>query len=356
VKRRWKVLLGVGGAFVALAAVPILYIEIGCRGAAPKGPAYRPLIREAEWRREEARTWLTYPEWHIVYSADSFGRFLEKNPPSGYSYLRDIKGFWSGYCAVNKASAASGGADAGTRVMLYTIGLSFSAELLIKGLYENTVGRLFEWIGGWDSANDRYATKVQQRYGAFMHETPWYEFPFGEALAGLWGTAEPKRHVRHWERRFALSGEYGVKTGYAALIGWASGASLGRDERTLRFVTSASPAAVRNVDARLKPVGRNANGTVVEAPRYAQFSELLTKHTDSNVKLTEISGNDDIFVTALVPAKAKPLAGADQLMAMPLADRPGWNRVGLSTKVPELLPLMRAIRRSGGSVEHVYDY
>ena len=355
-KRRWKVLLGVGAALAALAAAPILYIEFGCGGTTAKGPAYRPLIRDVEWRREEARTWLTYPEWHIVYSADSFGRFLEKNPPSGYSYLRDIKGFWSGYCAVNRASAASGGADAGTRMMLYTIGLSFSAELLVKGLYENTVGRLFEWIGGWDSADDRYSAKVQQRYGTFMHETPWYEFPFGEALAGLWGTTEPKRHVRHWERRFALSGEYGVKTGYAKLIGAASGASLGRDERTLRFVTSASPGTVRNVDARLKPVGRNASGTVVEAPRYAQFSELLTKLSESNVKLSEISGNDDIFMTAWIPAKAKPLQGADQLMVMPLADRPGWNRVGLSTKVPDLLPLMRAIRHSGGSVEHVYDY
>lgn len=355
-KRRWKVLLGVGGAFVALAAAPILYIEFGCRGTVAEGPAYRPLIRETEWRREEARTWLTYPEWHIVYSADSFGRFLEKNPPSGYSYLRDIRGFWSGYCAVNRASAASGGADAGTRVMLYTIGLSFSAELLIKGLYENTIGRVFEWIGGWDSANDRYATKVQQRYGAFMHETPWYEFPFGEALAGLWGTTERKRHIRHWERRFALSGEYGVKTGYAKLIGAASGASLGRDERTLRFVTSASPGTVRNVDARLKPVGRTANGTVVEAPRYAQFTDLLTKLSHSNAKLTEISGNDDIFVTTLVPEKAKPPQGAEQLMAMPLPDRTGWNRVGLSTKVAGLLPLMRAIRSSGGRVEHVYDY
>ena len=355
-KRRWKIALGVTGALVALAAIPILYIEIGCRGEAPPVEARKALIQDKAWQREEARTWLTYPEWHIVYSADSFGRFLEKNPPSGYSYVRDIKGFWSGYCAVNRASAASGGADGGTRVMLYTIGLSFSAELLIKGFYENTIGRLFEWIGGWDSADDRYATKVQQRYGAFMHETPWYEFPFGEALAGLWGTTEPKRPVRHWERRFALSGEYGVKTGYAKLIGAASGASLGRDERTLRFVTSASPPVVRSVDARLKPVGRTANGTIVEAPRYAQFTELLTKLSHGNTKLTEISGNDDVFVTALLPTKAKPTPGANQLMSMPLADRPGWQRVGLSTKVPALLTLLRSIRRSGGQVEHVYDY
>jgi hypothetical protein len=356
VKRRWKVLLGVGGAFTALAAAPILYIEFGCGGSAAEGPAYRPLIRDADWRREEARTWLTYPEWHIVYSADSFGRFLEKNPPSGYSYLRDIKGFWSGYCAVNKASAPSGGADAGTRVMLYTIGLSFSAELLVKGLYENTLGRVSELIGGWDSADDRHATKVQKAYGAFMHVTPWYEFPFTKAFNGLWNTTEPDHKLRHWERRFALSGEYGVKAGYAALLGWASGASLGRDERTLRFVTSASPAMVRNVDVRLRPVGRTASGTVVEAPRYAQFTDLLTKLSHGNAKLTEISGNDDVFLTALVRTKAKQLAGANQLMALPLADRPGWQRVGLSTKVPELLPLLRAIRSSGGSVEHVYDY
>jgi hypothetical protein len=113
---------------------------------------------------------------------------------------------------------------------------------------------------------------------------------------------------------------------------------------------------VRNVDVRLRPVGRTAAGTVVEAPRYAQFTDLLTKLSHSNAKLTEISGNDDVFVTALVRTKAEQLPGANQLMAMPLADRPGWQRVGLSTKVAELLPLLRSIRSSGGSVEHVYDY
>ena len=354
--RRWKVLLGVGGVLATLMAAPVIYIEAGCSGSAATAAARKPLIRDKVWQRQEARTWLTYPEWHIVYSADSYGRFLEKNPPSGYSYLRDVRGFWSSYCAVNEAAAASGGADGGTRVMLYTIGLSFSAELLIKGFYENTIGRLSEWIGGWDSADDRYATNVQKQYGAFMHETPWYEFPFQRAFNGLWKTEEPEHKVRHWERRLALSSEYWVKSGYAALIGWVSGASLGRDERTLRFVAKASPAAVRRVDARFKPVGTVAGGTLVEAPRYAQFTDLLGKLSRSRVQLVEISGNDDIFVTALVPAKAMPQPNSTQIMAMPLADRPGWQRVGVTTKVPALLPLLRSIRKSGGEVEHVYDY
>jgi hypothetical protein len=111
------------------------------------------------------------------------------------------------------------------------------------------------------------------------------------------------------------------------------------------------------VDGRLKPVGKvGAGNTLVEAPRYAQFSDLLTMMSQSPVQLVEISGNDDIFVTALVPIKARPATGATQLMAMPLPDRPGWQRIGLSTKVPTLLPLLRSIRQSGGEIEHVYDY
>ena len=42
-------------------------------------------------------------------------------------------------------------------------------------------------------------------YGAFMHETPWYRFPFSDALAGAWQTTEPEAKARHWERRLACS-------------------------------------------------------------------------------------------------------------------------------------------------------
>jgi len=357
VKRRWKILLGTGGVLLAAALAPIVTIEISCRapieGLDTLG--YKPLVTDPAWQRDESRTWLTYPEWHIVYSAESFGQFLKHAPPSGYHYLSDIRGFWSGYCAANQAAAGRAGADA--RIMLYTIGLSYSAELLLKALYENTLGRVSEWLGGWHSADDRYATQVQQRYGAFMHETPWYEFPFGQAFSGLWRTSEPREHFRHWERRFALSAEYGVKTGYAKLIGAASGASLGRDERMLRFVVRGSPQSIAAVDPRLKPVGSAGKDlTVVEAPRYAQFSDLLGKMSDRGTQLVEISGNDDIFLTLLLPPKASLGAPGGQLFTTELDNPPGWRRVAISTKVPDLLEVMRATRQQGGRVEHVYDY
>ncbi len=353
-KRRYKVLLGVAGALVALAAVPILYVETQCGASGAVPPATNSLLSPAE-RRGEARTWLTYPEWHIVYSAESLGKHLVAGrKPSDYSYMRDVGAFWRSTCAVNRIAAGRpGGGDA--KVMIYTIGLSFTAEMAIKAAWENTIGAFYEWASGHTSADDRHAARVQADYAAFMHQVPWYEFSFGKALSGLWRTEEPEQFGRHWERRIALSMEYGVKAGYAKAIGAASGATLGRDELTLRFVTPAPPEAIAAIDPRLKPVRRTADGmTVVEAPRYAVFSELLAKMAAANVPLTDISGNDEIFLTALVRDGAR-VPGAPAF-SMALGERPGWQRVGVTVRVADLGATMRAIQGSGGTVEHVHDY
>lgn len=356
-KRRWKVLAITGVVLLAGAAAPILTIETRCRSPIEglETGGYEPVLKDPAWRRDEARTWLTYPEWHIVYSAESFARHLQTKPPSQYHYVSDIRGFWSSYCAMNQAAA--GQVPVSARVMLYTIGLSYSAELLVKALYENTLGRLSEWIGGWKSADDRYAAEVQERYGAFMHEVPWYEFPFGKAFSGLWGTNEPNAKFRHWERRFALSLEYGVKAGYAKLIGWASGASLGRDERTLRLIMRASPRTIRALDPRLRVVGEVGPGViVVEAPRYEQFTHLLQRVSTTQAELVEISGNDDIYATLLMPPGDEVPGPGTHLITSRVDDPPGWRRIGLSTKVPELLGVIRLTHRYGGRIEHVYDY
>ena len=148
-----------------------------------------------------------------------------------------------------------------------------------------------------------------------------------------------------------------MKAGYAKLIGAASGATLGRDELTLRFVARGTPASIAAIDSRLKPVRTLPGGlTVVEAPRYAQFSALLDKMAQRRVRLVEIAGNDDIFLTALVPDAVTLVTQGKVLMSTPLGDRAGWKRVGLSLKVPGLLETMRSVASRGGTIEHVYDY
>jgi hypothetical protein len=357
-KKRWKILGGLGGLLLAVILVPIAYVETACRGPSetvrPDEP-YQRLLTSGPGIRKEARTWLTYPEWHIVHSAESYGRFLEARPPSAFPYFRHIGGFWSSYCALNKVTSASAGTGE-AKVMIYTIGISYTIELGLKGLYEKTIGRVFEWTAGSRSAGDLHSARVQQRYGAFMNETPWYEFPFGEAFRGLWKTRGTGQFLRNGERRVALSLEYGAKAGYAGIIGWASNSTLGPDRRTLRMLLPAG-ADPGSADPRIRAVGRTGQGpVVVEVPRYAQLTDILGKLAASGIDPVEIAGNDDIFVTVLVPAEAAPPRGAAVLLSMPLDERPGWRRLGLSTKVVRLGPLLRAVRAGGGEVEHVYDY
>lgn len=355
-KRRWKIILGVTGGLLAALAAPIIYVEAACGpgGDHPFGGDFASTLPAAD-HRPEARSWLTYPEWHIVHAADSYGRHLSAGrAPSTYPFWSDVRGFWRSTCAVNRiTSGREGASDA--KVMIYTIGVSFTAEMAIKWLWEETIGHLFEAIDGHDSQNDRIAARVQRDYGAFMHQVPWYEFPFGKALGDTWRYRTDHDPVRHWERRIAMSMEYGVKAIYAGLIGWASDATLGPDQLTLRFTTPAAPAQLTALDPRLKPFGTAANGqTIVEAPRYAEFNELLGMMAGANIPLSDIAGNDDIFLTVQAPA-GTALPG-DTLFTMPLGDRPGWQRFGLTVKVSALSATLPAIQRAGGEVEHVHDY
>ncbi len=112
--------------------------------------------------------------------------------------------------------------------MLYTIGLSFAAEMGLKGLYELTIGRFTAWFRGPKrTPEDEFALAVAEDYAAFLRQTPWYEYPFGSKLAQFW-IETPMAYgsaVRKLERRIAISLEYGGKAVYAKLIGLGAAAS-----------------------------------------------------------------------------------------------------------------------------------
>lgn len=349
-KRRWRLLIAVGAIATALVLVPIGGIELGCPAAPAANPTTSSSNPTAD-RRPEARTWLTYPEWHIVYSAESLGRYLAKGgSPSAYDYGADVASFWRSYCAINRVAGARVGA-AEAKQMIYVIGISFTLEMAIKAGWEAIVGRLSEALGGWHSPEDRYAASVQERYGAFMHDVPWYGFDFAGALAGLWRTRGALSIVRRPERRVALSTEYGVKAVYAKGIGAIAG--MQPDATTLTMIVRASPQAVAAIDPRLHPLATGNGRTLVRAPRYAQFTDLLGKLADRSIAVESIAGNRTIFMTVLAPTRSPPAAA---LLAMPLADRPGWSRYGVTLPVGGVTDRITTARATGAEIEHVYDY
>ena len=345
--------------------VPLAYIEGTCRPASiaseSSAPAAAlPAIDEPGYRRKQDNTFFTFPEWYIVYSFEDFGRFLETSSESHFNYLGHILGFWRSFCTINRAVPATGQSLADVKTMIYVIGVSYSAEYAIKGSYENTIGRVFEWIRGEArTPQDDYARKVLQDYAAFLYTIPWYKYPFCEKLDGLMTISAPTPSPsRTWERDFSLGTEYFIKIGYASLIQKALDASNDDEPRDITFVVATLPPEVLAREPRIKPIrALTPQWQLVQAPRYKDLTEILLGLLDQGYGLAEIAGNHEILITVIAPDAARlDVKDTSELFSLELDARPGFRRAGLKARIDRLVDIVRDLKARGVSIEHFYDY
>jgi hypothetical protein len=187
-----------GLAAVALAVAGAAFLALFFTRCGSGGAPRKPVSAEAQTRRStttdiagyarpEEDTYLTYPEWYIVWSYQERADHLAAGRPSAFPYFGAIGQYWSGYCSIEGITRGRYPFNTGDHLMLVVIGTSFTVEYAIRGAYEKTVGRLSEWLArGQAVAEDRYAALLAQEYAAFVHIRPWYEFSFAHGLKGLW--------------------------------------------------------------------------------------------------------------------------------------------------------------------------
>ncbi len=97
-------------------------------------------------------------------------------------------------------------------MMVFVIGTSFSAENLVKGIYERTIGRT-GWSGQLPGKRDSrrsVRSPAAQDYVDFIRVRPWFEFSFARRLQALWNDTPlfGPHLLRKWERKLCLSAEY----------------------------------------------------------------------------------------------------------------------------------------------------
>jgi hypothetical protein len=350
---------------LAVLAVPVVWMEAHCRTPLASD-TQRPsrLVDEPGYARRESDSYLSFPEWSIVYAYDDLAGVLAHGDESDFAYGRWIAGFWRTFCALNRVVTAHEATGLDTKVMLYTIGWSFTAEFGIKGAYEKMVGRLFEWIRGPDkTAEDAFAQRDLHDYATFLRQTPWYAYPFGPRLRAFWReTPLSAARWRHWprklERRVEFSLEYGVKALYGALIGYASNTALGAADLEIQTVVVGLTPADVAADPRIKVLRELGGGrTLVLTPRYQAYTDLLIGLARRERDVAEIAGNDRILITVLAPSGSfPPLKGAWSLFELPMQSRPAERRVGLDVPVPQLAATIRTLEGADATVEHIYDY
>ncbi|MEM1151097.1 MAG: hypothetical protein AAF641_13375 [Pseudomonadota bacterium] len=340
---KWALLLLV--ALIIGLLAPVGYNEAMCRGDGPPAPA-TPLSGET---RAEVRTLLTYPEWHIVHAYDDYAEVIRTGDPHQFKYLAAIGGYWSSLCSLTEESAQLGEIDASTKQLVYVIGVSFTFEMLVKALYEETLGRLAASLRGSDRAQlDDLSAEQAAAYAKFLRQVPWHQYDFRADAAALAEAATGS--LRDRERSSALGFEHRNRAAYAEVIAAAVEAT-GPDDLTLQMVITAIPQNALTSVEGVRVIGPVEDGLEIETPRYRQLTGILANWAAQGANFIDIAGNDQIMFTAI--SQTPQIDGA--LASLP---RQGYGdtRHLFLLPVTELADTLRGLAARDLTLEHIHDY
>ena len=323
-------------------------------------------IREAvkdipDYYRPESKTYLTLPEWYIVYSTDEYADYIADNSSSDFPYFRAVGQYWQSYVDVCNEIRGRYPFNGDSQFTLAFIGISFTAENMLKGAYEGTIGRFTDWISSEAPTEEEvYAAQVAQEYGEFMHMTPWYFFPFKEKLNGLWNETSlwGPDPIRKWERKLALTVEYGGKILYGSLTNLGAQATYGgADVEKIHAVTEGVTETLLSQDLE---IAREIDDQrqLIRVTRFEYFSDHLPGLLESGVRFEEIAGNREILFTILGPQEADyNFEYGDFLFELPILTKPGQTRAAVKLQVADMPQFFEELkRREDVSFEHMYDY
>ncbi len=336
----------------------LLALPVAARAGAGAGEPITPL----EYRRGPEQTFLTFPEWFLVYSPAEYADYVKGHTPTGFPFFAHIGQFWSSYSSVYRETKAQGYPfNYGYHVMIMVIGSSTAVEYSARGLYESSAGALSSsTLGGDLSDEDRYAAAVAQDYVDFIRVNPWYEFDFAHRLGGLWRTSSffGPHFFHKLERKFAYSTEYGVKSAYGFLIKVATKASYDTPSPVTAVVLDRLPD-LKEPLKNLRVLRRFEDQSVlITVPRYQEFLPNASELALSGGNFIEIAGNrGPILVSTIVADHWQPAGQSTRvLFEQEILTHPGYKRVALVVSVSELGALLRGFHATGTEAEHIYDY
>lgn len=333
--------------------------------AAADAAIEKTLANRKTWARAESQTFLTLPEWYIVFSFDEFGAFLKSGLPSRFPYAASVAQFW-GRAARMRAVAreASYPENYGYDLMVATIGLSFTAQYAGKALWEDTLGRLTETLtlrgdGKNQLAEDRFMGKMSVEYGAFTHDYPWYEFPFWTRLKRFERRDDRSPwSLRRIEREVEIPAELFVQAVWGRVIKKATATAYDPEEFTIEAWARTKRNDLEKAVPGVKVLEKlGGDSVLLSVPRYESFKAAATKLAANGADFVEIAGNRTILVTVIAPSGwdgARPYGTA--VDEWPILTEPSKKRVAIAVPVENLGRLLRGASADGAEVDHVFDY
>jgi hypothetical protein len=232
---------------------------------------------------------------------------------------------------------------------------------LLQGIWENTVGRITEFLSVDPVGEDEIRAALARDYAQSLDQKPWYEFPYSAGRHLTWRippAEDPLVAVRSWERKIAFGAADTIKQGYAAAIKAAIAAGPGKDETEIAVWAKGPVAQAIALEPNVTLLGDfGEDGAVFIAKRYQAFTELAARLADRGVGFVEIGGNRQILATVTGPRAIDHPPGAITVhFSQDIPARPGLVRTGLLVPVANLHELFGPLQDGGFELEHLYDY
>ena len=309
--------------------------------------------------RDEAQTFLTVPEWYLVFNPKEYADYLEAgNNPSTFPFYASIDEYWTLYDRSMKLVSEAYPENEEYNTMLNVIGVSITMEYTAKMLYENTVGRLFAWFSnGTLSDEERVIIAAQRAYSDLIYDKAWYEFDFIPWVKKVWTVSNTAKSnwLRKTERTLFFTLEFTFKAGYAKLIEWAAKASYEEPVTDIYLIISTTDSL--HTSEHLKIVQEKEDKKIIGIKRWGAFTKTILEIADSNMDILEIGGNDEILVSVLVDDNQRPIFTNDQLLyESNVVSSTQRKRKVYLLPVSRLLSFVREAKHADIEVEHIFDY
>jgi hypothetical protein len=279
-----------------------------------------------------------------------------------FPFVAHIGELWSGYAAVTHEQWRDRyPVNPGYHLMIGVLATSTTVEYGVRVIYGNTVGRV-SWApgGGHATDEDEFDAQTAQQYVDFIRQEPWYQFNFAARLKGLWTDVPLTGHgpIRKIERRFALTGEYGIKAAYAQVIKLATHTVYAPAQMTTDVVVQALPDGWSPPDG-VRVLRRFADGRVLlSLPRYDEFKTAATALVDQGVQIIDIAGNSStILVSVWIPDDEVDAVDKRRvLFVQPIRTPARTTRIVMLVPVAQLGEEIAHAEKANWTLEHVFDY
>jgi len=311
-------------------------------------------VTPKELRRPADQTFLTFPEWFLVFSPDEQAHYFKHHTATTFPFTSHTAQIWESYGIMKDQIKGNFAYNGGYHLMIWVIGSSASAEYSIKALYELLVGRITDTYE-LQTSEDRFNAKFTQDYVDFIKVKPWYAFDFKSQLKSLWQTPFFGDYfIRKIERKYILTSELMVKYVYGKLIGIGSANVYDEALPTTEVLVDKLPAGTA-----CKTIQKFSDGSALLAlPRYDAFKDAAATLADEGIDFREIAGNDSaVLLSVLIPATVDlKLPNTKIVFTQPITSAPETKRVVLAVQVKNLSQLIAGLKKDRVAIEHVFDY